>query len=107
VLLYRWLVSRRLEGLLPRGAGWIGQHSLSLFMVHQPIIIVLLPVVVAGPVRVLGGLLMAVALTLIGGIALEWAVRRAEERWNRWRRRAWPCGGSPNWWPLHSSCTAC
>jgi peptidoglycan/LPS O-acetylase OafA/YrhL len=79
VLLYRWLAGRRLDGLIARGAGWIGRHSLSLFIVHQP-------AVVAGPVRVVGGLVAAGAVTAVGAVCLEWVVARAEEHWRGWRQ---------------------
>ena len=86
MLLYWWLADRRLAGLTARGAGWIGRHSLSLFLVHQPIVIVILPGVVAGAIRVLGGLMAAAVVSAIAAVCLEWLVARAEGRWNRWRQ---------------------
>ncbi len=87
ILLYRWLADRHLSGRVAAGADWAGRHSLSLFLVNHPIIILLLPGAMAGPWRVLGGLALAVALTVIAAICLEWVVARTRERWSRWRQR--------------------
>ena len=96
MLLYWWLADRRLAGLTARGAGWIGRHSLSLFVVHQPIVIVILPGVVAGAIRVLGGLMAAAVVSAIAAVCLEWLGARAGGGWNRGGEGGRPRrGGSP------------
>lgn len=85
VLLYRGLVHRSLAGAAARAAGWVGRHSLSLFLVHQPLLALLLPQEPGGPARVLGGLAGAAILSAAAALCLEAATSWARDRWSRWR----------------------
>ena len=67
VVLYRLFESMSLEGRLAKATIWVGMNSLVLFIIHQPIVDVLMPGGVAGPIRVLGGLAVALLATLIVG----------------------------------------
>lgn len=84
VVLYRLLADRQLSGRLVEGGVWIGRHSLALFVVHQPVVFVLMPGGMAGPGRVIGGLAIAVIATVVAGLVLEWVVARAERIWRTW-----------------------
>jgi peptidoglycan/LPS O-acetylase OafA/YrhL len=84
VVLYRVMAGLRLEGRVGRAGSWVGRHSLALFLVHQPILYVLVPGGMAGPARVLGGLAVAAALIVLAGVTFEDIVARAERTWKRW-----------------------
>ena len=87
VVLYRWLADRKLEGRVASASFWTGRHSLSLFIVHQPVVFVLLPGGVAGPARVVGGLLVAAAVSVVAAVVLEFIVARAEYIWRSYSER--------------------
>ncbi len=87
VLIYRLFVDRPLQGRIATRTIWVGRHSLTLFIVHQPIYFVLMPGGMAGPARVLGAFVVATVITVIAGIVLEWIVARAEKKWDDWRER--------------------
>ncbi len=87
VVLYRIFESRNLTGRLGRSAVWTGRHSLSLFIVHQPVYFVLMPGGFAGPARVLGAFVVAGALTVVGALVLEYLVDLARRVAGKWRDR--------------------
>ncbi|HEY9597467.1 MAG TPA: acyltransferase, partial [Cyanophyceae cyanobacterium] len=76
VLLYAALTIR--DRSTTSGVGlwqWVGRHSYSLFLIHHPLIVRLIPTELAGNnFRVLVGIAAALLLTVVGAIALEWAV---------------------------------
>ncbi len=87
VVLYRLLVDRMIGGRFVDAGVWVGRHSLALFIVHQPIVFVLMPGGVAGPGRVIGGLIVAALVTIVAGIVLEYVVARAKRLWRSWSDR--------------------
>jgi len=84
VILYRTLSDRELTGRVSSITVWVGLHSLSLFIVHQPAYQVLMPGGRAGPVRVLGGFVVATGAAVVGAIVLERIVDWLQRRWNSW-----------------------
>jgi peptidoglycan/LPS O-acetylase OafA/YrhL len=68
---------------------WLGEHSYSLYLLHHPLILLLVPIGLAGSTRrTLLGVVTAAALTLIGAVALEWTVNGAIRLLGQWRREA-------------------
>ncbi len=72
----------RRAGRAARATSWTGRHSYSLYLVHHPLVLALVPAgLAAGLVRSAGGAIAAIALTLAAGIALErfvdWPLARA------------------------------
>ncbi len=55
-------------------AVWTGQHSYSLYLMHHPWIILLVPLGLESPLRITIGVIAAVILTLFSAIFLEWGV---------------------------------
>ncbi len=84
VLLYRVLSPLNGRGRFAVGTEWVGRHSLALFIVHQPIFHILMPGGMAGPARVIGGFLVAAALTVVAALILEWIVARGQRTWKKW-----------------------
>ncbi len=87
VVLYRIFAPMSLEGRLAKATIWVGMNSLILFIIHQPIVYVFMPGGVAGPIRVLGGLVVALFVSLIAAPILTSIVTRAERIWNSWSLR--------------------
>ena len=68
---------------------WVGQHSYSLYLIHHLAILIVLPTGIApDSARALIGIALAVALTLIGAVGLEWGVSVAERAIGSLYRRA-------------------
>lgn len=53
---------------------WVGQHSYSLFLVHHPVILMLVPFGVALSLQAAGRILLAVILTVVLALMLEGSV---------------------------------
>jgi peptidoglycan/LPS O-acetylase OafA/YrhL len=53
---------------------WSGEHSYSLYLVHHPVILALVPFGLAASFRASGRILLAMAATLALAIVLEWVV---------------------------------
>ncbi len=87
VVLYRLFANRALAGRTSSAVVWVGRHSLSLFIVHQPVFFVLMPGGMAGPVRVVGGFVVGMAVTLVGAVVLERIVEFLRRQWGRWAER--------------------
>lgn len=92
IVLYPLLVSRAARSPAARPVIWAGRHSYSLYLVHHPVIMFLVPMGLASQRRALAGSALAVALTLIGGIALERGVDIVQAAAGRVRRRAGTMG---------------
>ena len=87
VLLYRLFADRPLDGRVAGWTTWVGKHSLSLFILHQPVYFVLMPGYLAGPARVIGAFIIASVLTIIGGVVLEFISDRVSRLWRDWSQR--------------------
>lgn len=85
VVLYAILTqaSRRLSARVLQPGVWTGQHSYSLYLVHNPWILVLVPYGLASPMRIIAGIIAALVATIISAMALEWIV----DGITRWLRR--------------------
>lgn len=58
---------------------WIGRHSYSIYLVHQPFVTLLVkPPASGGAGKIVLGSVAAFALTAVGAVILEWGVARAE-----------------------------
>jgi len=53
---------------------WIGEHSYSLYLVHHPVILALVPFGIAASFRTSIRILLAMAVTLTLALVLEWSV---------------------------------
>jgi len=64
---------------------WIGRHSYSLYLIHSPAVQLFIP---KGPVvsakRALLGSFLAISITVVGAVTMEWAAKRIVERIKRW-----------------------
>ncbi len=80
------------NGLLGRGWRWLSDHSLSIFLVHHPLIIWFVPDdLESRPWYVMLGLLAGLAaLTAALALVLEWASRPAQRAWVAWSGRHRP-----------------
>src|SRR5262249_56164587 len=70
---------------------WLGRHSYSLFLIHQPFIALCVPHgTTAGLGRIAAGVAVALVLTVLAAVALEWTVRPGLPGLPRggWRRGA-------------------
>jgi peptidoglycan/LPS O-acetylase OafA/YrhL len=56
-----------------RAGKWVGRHSYSLYLVHQPLILFLIPSS-GSPKAIAISSAAAAAFTVVGAVALEWAV---------------------------------
>jgi peptidoglycan/LPS O-acetylase OafA/YrhL len=81
--IFLYLLLNKLMPILPRWSlsfgNWFGEHTYSIFLVHNPIISALVPIGTAMPLRVAGWVLASFILTLVSALALEWAVSRLLE----------------------------
>ena len=84
VVIYRVFSERALTGRIAAAGVWVGRHSLALFIVHQPVFQIVMPGGMAGPARVIGGFVIAVAGTLVGTVILERIVDVLKRRWDGW-----------------------
>ena len=64
-ILPRWLLS---PGL------WTGRHTYSLYLMHHPVILVLIPFGALLSVQVVARIILAVVLTVLLAVGLEWSV---------------------------------
>jgi peptidoglycan/LPS O-acetylase OafA/YrhL len=67
--------------------GWIGQHSLSLYLMHHPLILLLIPrgLTINNGLQVVVGTIAAILLTPIAAVLLERLVDRAMSTLRKWR----------------------
>ncbi len=74
VILYAVLgaISNAANRLVKPGL-WTGEHSYSLYLMHHPMILFLIPAGAASAPRVLAGTAAAIVLTWLGAVALEWS----------------------------------
>ncbi len=73
------------------GWSWLGRHSYSLFLTHQPFVALCVPHGTAGGLgRITAGVAAALILTVASAVALEWTVGSGAARLRRlgWRRVA-------------------
>lgn len=87
VLFYAALARVRESRWWVRPARWLGEHSYSMYLVHHPWILLVLPVGVAIGPEAAAGTLIAIGLTLASAIGLEAGVRWTSQRLLRWRQR--------------------
>jgi peptidoglycan/LPS O-acetylase OafA/YrhL len=87
VLLYAPLRRVNATLVLARLGKWIGQHSYSLFLMHHPFVLLLVPIGLANAAHSAVGLAAAVLLTMISAVALEWAVNTALAIFGRWQKQ--------------------
>lgn len=80
--------SQRVSSRVLQPGLWTGQHSYSLYLVHHPWVMLLVPTSLGSPLRILGGVAAAAALTLISALILEWGVALV----TRWLRCPWRAG---------------
>src|SRR5262249_24887230 len=67
---------------------WLGRHSYSLFLVHQPFVVLCVPHGTTARLgRIAAGIAVALVLTVLAAVALEWTVGPGVERL---RRVGWP-----------------
>ena len=67
---------------------WVGEHSYSLYLVHHPWILMVLPMGVAVGSQAGLATLLALALTLVSAPALELGVNWTQGILSRWRQKA-------------------
>ncbi len=82
-ILKRWKIGGKI-------GEWIGQHSYSLYLIHHPIIILVVPLGITGLVKMGMNALLAAGLTLVVAVSLEWGVNRIKGwlvRPRRWSDR--------------------
>lgn len=88
LLLYVLFTSR----LFARGLGigpWIGRHTYSLFLMHHPFIMALVPIgLAASTLRIMGGIAGAVVATLVVSLGLEVVVNSTVSLLKRWARES-------------------
>ena len=87
VLLYAALRRVGAANALARLGKWIGQHSYSLFLMHHPFILLLVPIGLANAARSAAGIAAATLLTVISAVALEWVVNTALATFGRWQNQ--------------------
>ncbi len=76
VILYQ-LINRLISvspNWLRTSGEWIGEHSYSLYLVHHPVILALVPFGITASLRTSVRILLAMAVTLILALVLEWSV---------------------------------
>jgi lysophospholipase L1-like esterase len=86
ILIYALLNRASAPGHESRIGVWIGEHSYSLFLVHHPIILLLVPWGLASGSRVTLGFAGAVILTFVGAVVLEKATVFSQTLLTRWYR---------------------
>ncbi len=77
------VASQHLSERVLQPAVWIGQHSYSLYLVHDPWILLFVPPGLQRLLRSMAGGIAAAVFTLASGVALEWAV----DSFQRWLGR--------------------
>jgi peptidoglycan/LPS O-acetylase OafA/YrhL len=87
VLLYAALRRVSATNALARLGKWIGQHTYSLFLMHHPFILLLVPAGPASSVRSAVGIAAAALLTVISALALERAVDMVLAILGRWQKQ--------------------
>ena len=74
VLLERLLARRNRRGWGMRALAWIGKHSYTLYLVHHPLITLLVPEHQPAAARTWLNVVLAAALAVLAALVLEWLV---------------------------------
>ena len=78
VFVFLYLALNKLLPVFPRwlqaSTEWIGRHSYSLYLIHHPVILVLIPYGAVISIGMFGRVTLAFILMLVMGLALEWGV---------------------------------
>ena len=90
ILLYALFTSRLFVHLKGAGIGsWLSRHTYSIFIMHNPFIIALVPLgLSASKLRIFGGIAAAIFVTVVAALMLEFTVGKSLVLLKRWVQRS-------------------
>jgi peptidoglycan/LPS O-acetylase OafA/YrhL len=78
------IVSRKIDNNRLKPFSWIGDHSYSLYLMHHPLILFFVPVGIISSQGVITSVFVAILLTFVSAIALEFTVSKTTKIINNW-----------------------
>jgi len=80
---------KRREAYGVRFGVWIGRHSYSLYLIHHPLILLLIPAGLSISARsALVGTFLVILVMIVGAVTLEWVVDKIQATLALWNRKA-------------------